>query len=175
VRTFWVVVLDGDNAATTGLGVLDHGSLVQGLDGEGIQDSGLNSDLGQLIRSLESLVEGHTSTDEQDLVLGGLPDHVGLPDLELVLVLVEHGRVGTGSPDEANPGRVGGQENCVLSAHGVTGVEDRGAWNGPEESQVLKSHLRRPVLTNTNPSMRAHTVDVALRNGSHSKLIKGIT
>ena len=62
-----VVVLDGDDAAAALQGVLDDGLLVEGLDGEGVEDAGGGAGGGELIRGSEGLVQGHASGDDESL------------------------------------------------------------------------------------------------------------
>ena len=104
------------------------------------------------------------------VVLAVRQNHLGLADLEGLVVVVEDGRVGSGGADEADALRVGRQFGGTLAADGVAGVKDGRAGDGAEHAQILKRHLRRTVLADRDARVRAHAVDVGLRDGAHAQL-----
>lgn len=77
-----VVVLDGDDAAAALKSILHHGSRVQGLDGEGVEDARVHAALLERLGRLHRLVQRHAGTDQQHGVLGRLAHHMGLTSLE---------------------------------------------------------------------------------------------
>lgn len=79
--TLGVVVFHDDNTSTTFARVLDYCVLVDGFDREQIQNTHVDSGLCQLRGGSDGFLEGYSSTDEEDLISGGLADDVSLTNL----------------------------------------------------------------------------------------------
>ena len=129
--------------------------------------------LSQGVRSTEGLVQSHPGSHHQDLVSGGLADQLSLANTEGFLSRVENRQCWSGGSQVANTTGVGRQLHGPLHGHGVTGVEDSAAGQGLEHGQVLQSHLAGPVLSDADPAVGPHHVDVGLADHPHAQVIEG--
>lgn len=126
IDTFWVVILNGQDATTDSLRMLDNG-WIQWLNGERIDDTSVNAHLCKLVSGRQSLVKSNSSTDKQDVVGSTLADNLGLSDLERLVVVINNGGVGTRCSDETNALGVGGQLDSSLGTDSVRRVENSGS------------------------------------------------
>lgn len=77
-----IVILNSHHAAAACPGVLDDSFPVQGLDGEGIQDSHADALGGEVGGSAQSFGQGDASTDYQDLVVVALLHNMSFANLQ---------------------------------------------------------------------------------------------
>ena len=76
VLTFGIVILYGDDSATSLFGAVDDGLGIDGFDGEGVNDADVDPSLGQLIGCLQGLHQGDAGTDHRHLVAVRLSDNL---------------------------------------------------------------------------------------------------
>ena len=74
VLTFRIVILYGDDSATSLSGAVDDGLGIDGFDGEGVDDADVDPSFGQLIGCLQGLHQGDAGTDHCHLVAVRLSD-----------------------------------------------------------------------------------------------------
>ena len=129
--------------------------------------------LSQGVRSTEGLVQSHPGSHHQDLVSGGLADQLSLANTEGFLSRVENRQGWSGGSQVANTAGVGRQLHRPLHGYGIAGIEDSAAWQGLEHGQVLQRHLAGTVLSDTDPAVRPHHVDVGLGDDAHPQVVEG--
>ena len=72
--TFGIVILYGDDSATSLSGAVDDGLGINGFDGEGVDDADVDPSLGQFISCLRGLHQGDAGTDHRHLITVRLSD-----------------------------------------------------------------------------------------------------
>ena len=137
-----VVVLHGDHRAGL-LGILQHQLLIEGLDGEHVDDGGVDALLLEQVGGLDGAA--HHEAGGDDGHVRALAEHHALADLELLAVGVD-AVVGLA---------VDAQILHALAVHqvledgrqlgGVRRVNDGGAGDGAVEGHILKGHVGAAV------------------------------
>lgn len=168
-----VMILNHDDASTALLRVRHDRLAVQRLDGERIQHASVDAGLGQLSGGVQCLVQRNAGADQQHLILARLLHHLRLARGELLLVAVNHRRVGTRGSDEAHALGVGSELHRAFRADSVGWIKHGGPGDGAEQRNVLQSHLTRPVLADADAAVRPDEVHVRLADGAHADLIEG--
>lgn len=167
------MILDGDDLSAALFGVGDYELGVERFHRKRIDDSGVDVVFGaQLGGRVQRLVQRDAGADDEQLIVVGAAQHLGLADGELLVVVVEDGRIRSGGADEANAFGVGCQLDGPLGADRVARIENGAAGNGAKHGQIFERHLAGPVLADADAAVRADEVDVRLRNGAHADLVE---
>lgn len=119
-----VVILDGEDLAANLRGVLQDCFVIEGLDGEGVDDAHVNARLGEDVSRFQTLVQRDAGADEEGTVAVARAHHLGLADGQRLVVLVDDRGVGPARANEAHALGVGGELDGAFRRHRVRRVED---------------------------------------------------
>ena len=126
---------------------------------------------------------------QANLVSLCLPQNLSLANLELLIIGIHHRHLALynlskpivglpkqnlwpSCPQEGNSASACSQLHSTFHGDSIRGVEDGAAWKGLEHGQVFQSHLAWPILTDGDPTVAAHHVQVGLADNAHSKVVK---
>lgn len=123
----------------------------------------------QDVRCFLGFLQSNARPNHQHLIRCGVFDERGLPDLEMVVVVVQNGSSRSRGANEANPLRVGSQLDSPLGGDCVRGIKHGAGGDRTEHGKVLQSHLAGAVLPDADAGVRADAVQVCL-SGSKGRL-----
>ena len=102
VSYLWIMVLNSDNSAMTSCSIVLNSSYVQRFYGEGVHHSDVDPSLGELVCSLQCLMEGDSSSNHQNLVIVRLSQDLGLANGKWFIIGIYHRGGWAAHTDEAN-------------------------------------------------------------------------
>src|SRR5712692_1576342 len=147
------VVLNRHQPPTGFLNAAPQRLAVHRLDRVQVHDADADAFALELVVGLQRLVQGDARADHGALVLGGAAHHFQAADRELVVRLVDDGRLLASGPQEADAGVVGHFLHQMRRLVGVARIEDGAAPYGAHHGQVLQRHLGGAIFANGHARM----------------------
>lgn len=149
-----------------------EGLFIDGLDGEEIDQSDVDSFSLELFNSFLGFNQGDTSGGNGQFIFFVSEDDLSLTDFELFVVLVDEGRVRSGGSDVDGAVVVGSEADSSFTRDGIRRIEDNGSNKGSELSEVFKTHLGGTIFTEGDTSVGTDVLDVGEGDATHSHLIE---
>jgi uncharacterized protein YrrD len=170
--TFSVMVFNDQASSLSFSDVLGQTFLINGLNGEQIDQSDVNAFTSELLDGFPAFREGDGATDKGDNVLISLDIDLRFTDFELFVALVQDGGGGSGGSDISGALVVGSQKDGVFSGDSIRRIENYTISKGSELSEIFQGHLGGTIFTDGDTAVRADVFDVDVGDGTHSHLIE---
>jgi hypothetical protein len=170
--TFSVMVFNNQASSLSFSDVLGQTFLINGLNGEQIDQSDVNAFTSELLDGFPAFREGDGATDKGDNVLISLDIDLRFTDFELFVALVQDGGGGSGGSDISGALVVGSQKDGVFSGDSIRRIENYTISKGSELGKIFQGHLGGTIFTDGDTAVRADVFDVDVGDGTHSHLIE---
>jgi hypothetical protein len=170
--TFSVMVFNNQASSLSFSDVLGQTFLINGLNGEQIDQSDVNAFTSELLDGFPAFREGDGATDKGDNVLISLDIDLRFTDFELFIALVQDGGGGSGGSDISGALVVGSQKDGVFSGDSIRRIENYTISKGSELGKIFQGHLGGTIFTDGDTAVRADVFDVDVGDGTHSHLIE---
>jgi hypothetical protein len=170
--TFSVMVFNNQASSLSFSDVLGQTFLINGLNGEQIDQSDVNAFTSELLDGFPAFREGDGATDKGDNVLISLDIDLRFTDFELFVALVQDGGGGSGGSNISGALVVGSQKDGVFSGDSIRRIENYAISKGSELGKIFQGHLGGTIFTDGDTAVRADVFDVDVGDGTHSHLIE---
>jgi hypothetical protein len=170
--TFSVMVFNNQASSLSFSDVLGQTFLINGLNGEQIDQSDVNAFTSELLDGFPAFREGDGATDKGDNVLISLDIDLRFTDFELFVALVQDGGGGSGGSNISGALVVGSQKDGVFSGDSIRRIENYAISKGSELGKIFQGHLGGTIFTDGDTAVRADVFNVDVGDRTHSHLIE---